>query len=85
MALFTDNELKEYEVPAARDLFDRIIAAESERLTEEQRANPRAYLLATWHEAAEAVMRPIQSRVALERELESLRGPVDPFSRGLGD
>lgn len=54
-----DGGLAEYETAAARDLFDKIVAAEADRLTEEQKANPREYLLATWREAAAAVMRPL--------------------------
>jgi ubiquinone biosynthesis protein UbiJ len=73
MGIFDRTALTDTEVPAARALFDRIVAAEAETLTEEQRANPREYLLDAWHKAAEAVMRPIQTRAQLESELERLQ------------
>lgn len=73
MGIFDSTELDEHETPAVRDLFNRIVEAEADKLTEEQRANPRAYLIDAWHEAAEAVMRPIQKRVEVERELARFR------------
>lgn len=74
--------LAEHEAPAVQALFERIVEAERGLLTTEQAADPRKYLLETWHTAAEAVMRPIQTRAAIEQELDKLRPKTDPFDFG---
>lgn len=83
MSFFASDTLSEHEAAAARDLFDRIVAAEADSLTDAQKADPRAYLLDAWEKAAEAVMRPIQPRRAIEEELQRYRdaaGKLDvPF------
>lgn len=58
--MFERETLSEAEVPAARDLFELIIAAEADRLTDEQKADPRKYLLDTWSDAARTIMRPLR-------------------------
>ncbi|SNT05516.1 hypothetical protein SAMN06295912_13515 [Sphingomonas laterariae] len=73
MAWLERKTLNEHEVPAARDLFERIVAAEAESLTDEQRANPREYLLSTWRVAAETVMRPLHRVEELAEELARQR------------
>jgi hypothetical protein len=76
MGLF-DSKLNETTGAAARDLFERIVAAERDILTDEQKANPREYLLGAWRTAAEAVMRPLQTRDELERKIEELQERID--------
>lgn len=76
---FASDQIREHEAPLVRDLFNRIVQAEEPLLTEEQRANPRAYFIAAWHEAAEAITRPLQSRLALEEELRKYQPEKNPF------
>lgn len=73
MGLLFESELNEHTAAATRDLFARVLDAEHEWLTSEQRENPRKYLIDTWHEAAEAVMRPIQRRDEIETELREMQ------------
>lgn len=76
-SLYARTELSEHEVPAVRDLFERIVEAEEDSLTVEQKRAPREYLLSTWREAAEVVMRPLHriedlaDELAKHRDLES--------------
>lgn len=59
MSMFGRKELAAHEADAVQALFTRIIDAEKDNLTDEQRSDPRAYLLSTWRTAAETVMRPL--------------------------
>ena len=85
MGMFDSTELNEHTAIAARELFNRIVEAENASLTEEQRGDMRAYLLDAWHKSAEAVMRPIRTRAALEEELSRLRPNRGPFDTDLDD
>ena len=76
--MYPRTELAEHEARAAQDLFDRIIDAEKDILTDAQRADPRKYLLDAWEKTCEAVMRPIHSREDLEKKIAELRGSHPP-------
>lgn len=78
--MFPRYSLTQYETEAAQLLFDRIIEAESDSLTDEQRGDMRKYLLSTWEVAAEAVMRPIHSREQMERRIAELHGLDRPMA-----
>lgn len=78
MGMYPRTDLSEHEARAAQDLFDRIVAAERDILSDEQRADPRTYLLDAWEKACEAVMRPIHSRQSLEKQIAELRGSDQP-------
>ena len=86
MGMFDRTTLNAEDIPAAVDLFRRIVEAEAEQLTAEQKANPRAYLIGAWREAAQAIIRPLQNvddlvREGLEMERPSTAAPEPGYAR----
>lgn len=77
MSMFGRKELAAHETEAVQQLFNRIIEAEKDNLTAEQKADPRAYLLSTWRSAAETVMRPLHRVEEMAEHLAQRRSDDD--------